>query len=168
MLDEQRSLSMSDVQIPEKQEDLFGVVAEVEGRQRHLVLLDLTFGRLIDEIVVPYDAGDPFFLDGVPVTKDKICRIKIIKLGQEFRNGLWELERGLTHGEYQTRKTYGDQYETRFEHVIRTATGDVTAQVIKAYVQVVKPSLKDYLPKRQELISAATTVFVEAMKALAR
>ena len=45
---------------------------------------------------------------------------------------------------------------------------DVTAQVIKAFTQVVKPSLKDYLPKRQELISAATTVFVEAMKALAR
>jgi hypothetical protein len=159
---------MSGAQIPEKQEDLFGVVAEIEGRQRQLVLLDLTFGRLIDEIVVPYDAGNPFFLDGVPVTKDKIRRIKIIKLGVKFRDGLWKLEHGLTRGEHQTQKTYGEQYETRFEHVIRTATEDVTAQVIKAYVQVVKPRLKDYLPKRQELISAATTVFVEAMKALAR
>lgn len=155
-------------QQPQKPEDLFGVVAEVEGRSRQLVLLDLTFGRLIDEIVVPYDAGDPFFIDGVPVTKDKIRRIKIIKLGEKFRSGLWELERGLTRGEHQTKKTYGDQYETRFEHIVRTDVDDVTAQVIKAFIQVVKPSLKDYLPKRQELISAATTVFVEAMKALAR
>lgn len=159
---------MSAAQIPEKQEDPFGVVAEVEGRQRQLVLLDLTFGRLIDEIVVPYDAGAPFFLDGVPVTKDKIRRIKIIKLGGKFRAGLWDLSTGLTRGDHQTQKTYGDQYETRFEHIIRTGAEDVTAQVIKAYVQVVKPRLKDYLPNRQELISATTAVFVEAMKALAR
>jgi len=44
----------------------------------------------------------------------------------------------------------------------------VTAQVLKAYNQAVKPSLKDYIPKREELISAATNIFVEAMKALSR
>jgi len=32
----------------------------------------------------------------------------------------------------------------------------------------VKPKIKDYIPKREELISAATTIFVEAMKALSR
>lgn len=153
---------------PEKKEDLFGIVAEVEGRHKQLVLLNLTFGRLIDEIVVPYEEDQPFFIDGVPVTKNKIRRIKIIKLANKFRDGIWEIERGMTRGEHQIQKTYGDQYETRFEHVLRTDADDVTAQVIKAYVQVVKPSIKEYLPKRQELISAATTVFVEAMKALAR
>jgi len=40
---------------PEKKEDLFGIVAEVDGRQKQLVLLNLSFGRLIDEIVVPYE-----------------------------------------------------------------------------------------------------------------
>ena len=79
-----------------------------------------------------------------------------------------EIERGMTRGEHQIQKTYGDQYETRFEHVLRTDAEDVTAQVIKAYVEVVKPSIKDYLPKRQELTSSATTFFVEAIKALAR
>ncbi len=153
---------------PAQKEDLFGIVAELEGHQKQLVLLDLTFGRLIDEIVVPYEEDQPFFIDGVPVTKSKIRRIKIIKLGEMFRNGIWELERGMTLGEHQKQKIYGEQYETRFEHILRTVADDVTAQVIKAYVQVVKPSIKDYLPKRQELISAATTVFVEAMKALTR
>ncbi|MEK7762954.1 MAG: hypothetical protein AAB433_15385 [Nitrospirota bacterium] len=153
---------------PAQKEDLFGIVAELEDHQKQLVLLDLTFGRLIDEIVVPYEEDEPFFIDGVPVTKSKIRRIKIIKLGEMFRNGIWELERGMTLGEHQKQKIYGEQYETRFEHILRTVADDVTAQVIKAYVQVVKPSIKDYLPKRQELISAATTVFVEAMKALTR
>ena len=57
---------------PEKKEDLFGIVAEVDGRQKQLVLLNLSFGRLIDEIVVPYEEDQPFFIDGVPVTKNKI------------------------------------------------------------------------------------------------
>lgn len=115
---------MSEIAVPQA-EETFGVVAEVDGRQRQLVLLNLTFGRLIDEIVVPYDSGDPFFIDGVPITKAKIKRIKIIKLGQKFRHGLHVLERGLTRGDPQTRKTYGDQYESRFEHLLRTDADDV-------------------------------------------
>lgn len=145
--------------------ELFGVVAEVEGRQRELMLLDMSFGRLIDEIVVPYEEGHPFFIDGFPLTKDKIKRIKIVKLGQKFRYGLAELERGLKRGDHM--KIYGDQYQTRFEHILRTAE-DVTAQVIKAYVQVVKPSIKDYIPRREELISSATTVFLETLRMLSR
>lgn len=152
----------------EKKEPLFGVIAEVEGRNKQLVLLNLTFGRLIDEIVKPYDTDEPFFIDGVPVTKGKIRRIKIISLTEKFQHGIWDLQRGLTRGEHQIQKTYGDQYETRFEHVLRTHAEDVTSQIIKAYNQAVKPKLKDYIPKREELISTATTIFIEAMKALTR
>jgi len=155
---------------PEEQQrtEKLGVVAEVEGRQRQLVLLNLPFGRLIDEIVVPYDNDEAFFIDGVPLTRKSIRRIKIVVLGEEFDSGMFELERGLTRGEAQNKKIYGDQYETRFEHILRTTTEDVTAQVLKAYNQAVKPRIKDYVPKREELIAAATTIFVEAMKALSR
>jgi hypothetical protein len=152
----------------QKTESLFGVVAEVTERNKQLVLLGLTFGRLIDEIVKPYDTDEAFFIDGVPVTRNKISRIKIISLTQGFREGIGQLERGLTRSDNQTRKIYGDQYETRFEHVLRTHAEDVTSQIIKAYNQAVKPRLKDYIPKREELISAATTFFVEAMRALSR
>lgn len=117
---------------------------------------------------MPYDTDEPFFLDGVPVTRNKIARIKIISLTEKFQHGIGQLERGLTRMDNQTQKIYGDQYETRFEHVLRADAEDVTSQIIKAYNQAVKPRLKDYIPKREELISAATTLFVEAMKALAR
>ena len=150
-----------------EQAEKFGVIAEVSGRQKQLVLLNLSFPRLIDEIVVPYDSGEAFFIDGVPVSKEKIQRIKIVRLGQPFEEHMWGLGRGLTRGEHQHQKIYGEQYETRFEHILRTATEDVTSQVIKAYNQTVKPSLKDYVPKREELISAATTIFIEAMRVLA-
>ena len=55
----------------QKKESLFGVIAEVKGRNKQLVLLTLTFGRLIDEIVKPYDTDEAFFIDGVPVKKTK-------------------------------------------------------------------------------------------------
>lgn len=153
------------VEQPEK-EKLFGVIAEAEGYGNQLVLLNMPFGRLLDEIIVPYDSGEPFFIDGVPVTKPKIRRIKIVKLGDKYQRGIWELECGLTRGDSVSRKTYGDQYQTRFEHILRTDTIDVTSQVIKAYNEVIKPSIKDYLPKREELIGAATKVFIEAMRTL--
>jgi len=149
-----------------QQERKFGVIAQVEGYGKQLVMLDLPFGRLIDEIVVPYDNDEAFFIDGVPVTKAKTRRIKIVELSDKFRWGMDELERGMTHGDATNKKTYGDQYHTRFEHILRTDTVDVTAQVIKAYNQTIKPSIKNYLPKREELISAATRVFIEGMKLL--
>jgi len=145
---------------------VFGVIAEAEGYGNQLVLLDMPFGRLLDEIIIPYDSDEPFFIDGVPVTKAKIRRIKIVELGENYKRSISELDRGLTRSENARRKMYGDQYQTRFEHILRTDTMDVTAQVIKAYDKVIKPSIKDYLPNREELIGTATRVFIEGMKAL--
>jgi hypothetical protein len=79
-------MSGEEQQIQDEQK-VFGVIAEVEGYGKQLVMLDLPFGRLIDEIMVPYDNGEPFFIDGVPVTKTKIKRIKIVELGDKFSGG---------------------------------------------------------------------------------
>lgn len=146
---------------------LFAVFAEVDGHQRPLLQLDLTFPRLMDDVVVPYQSGDTFFIDGVPTTAAKLKRIKILRLSENFPHSRSQFNRTLTTAEVQLRKVYGEQYSTRFEHVLRENSDDVTAQVIKAYNQAIKPSLKDYIPKRDELISAALKLFVEGVKALA-
>lgn len=145
---------------------LFGIIAESNDYDKQMVLLNLPFARLIDEIVIPYDSNEPFFIDGVPVSKEKIKRIKIVELSKEYKYAMDELKRGMTIHDNQTKKIYGDQYDTRFEHILRTNTTDVTSQVIKAYNQAIKPSIKDYLPNRAELIDAATKVFIEGMKVL--
>jgi hypothetical protein len=147
-------------------EDKFAVFAEAEGFDKPLILLDLTFGRLIDDIVVPFDKGDPFFIDGAPLEKSKIRRIKVLRVQEDFGHKIWELNRGLTKADHQTRKIYGEQYNTRFEHALRSSSEDVTSQVIKAYNQAIKPKIKDYLPKRKELINAAVRIFIEGMKSL--
>jgi uncharacterized protein YceK len=63
---------MTEEQTEKQEEKLYGVIAEAEGYGNQLVLLDLPFGRLLDEIVVPYDNDDSFFIDGVPVTKSRL------------------------------------------------------------------------------------------------
>ncbi len=95
---------MADPGQEQQTERRFGVIAEVEDRKKQLVLLNLPFGRLIDEIIVPYDIDEPFFIDGVPLTRKSVRRIKIVELGQGFRHGMSELEHGLNRGEPQNQK----------------------------------------------------------------
>ena len=155
-----------EIEETEDQQSMYGVIAEKDGYSKQLTLIDLTFGRLLDEIIVPYESDEAFFIDGVPVKRDNIARIKIIQLKPGFKSKMWQLDSGLTRMNAETKKIYGDQYDTRFEHILRTNSTDITAQVIKAFNQKIKPSLKDYLPKREELIQGAWQIFIESMKQL--
>lgn len=147
-------------------DSLYAIYAEAEGHDRPLIQLDMTFGRLIDDIVLPYQTEESFFVDGVPLTAAKLRRIKILQLRSTFSEARERFDATFTRANAEYRKVYGEQYATRFEHLLRDHADDATSQVIKAYVQAIKPSLKDYLPKREELISAALKLFIEGVKTL--
>lgn len=149
-----------------EREPLYAVFAEAENHEKPLLQLEITFARLIDDIVVPYHTKDTFFIDGAPLTAEKLRRIKILKLKPTYSYEKNNFNRILAYGDAATKKTFGEQYNTRFEHILRQQSEDVTSQVLKAFNQVIKPKLKNYLPNRQELISAATKVFIEGMKLL--
>ena len=152
---------------PEPAADLFAVYAEAQGHTRPLFQIGLTFGRLMDDIVVPYESGEAFFIDGAPVSAPKLTRVKLLKLRDSFSRARSNFNFALTrHPDAPARKLQGEQYTTRFEHMLREHSDDVTSQIIKAYTQAIKPRLIDYLPKRQELLSSALTLFVEGVKAL--
>ena len=150
----------------DKSTDRFVVWAETDGHSMPLVHSDLPFGRLFDEIVVPYQNEEPFFIDGAPVKAKELKRIKILRAKSGLAHALGEFNWILKNGAPELQRIYGQQYSTRYEAILREKTEDVTAQIIKAYDRAIKPSIKDYLPKRDELLGAATKVFVEAMKAL--
>ena len=145
---------------------LYAVYAEAQGHDQPLFLLEINFHRLIDDIIVPYQTDETFFIDGAPINAEKLKRIKILKLGKNYSHDKVRFDSGLTKSDLQTKKTFGEQYNTRFEHILRHNSEDVTSQVLKAFDQAIKPSIKDYLPKREELISAATKIFIEGIKAL--
>lgn len=59
--------------------DLYAVFAEAQGYDKPLVQLGLPFGRLIDDVVLPYESDRPFFVDGAPIQRKDVRRLKIIR-----------------------------------------------------------------------------------------
>lgn len=148
-------------------DEKFALLAEVDGNTKPLIGFNLSLARLFDDVVVPYQSEEPFFIDGVPVTRAKIKRLKIMKQGPDFDSALSQFNRTLTRsGSIDFRKVYGEQYHTRVEALLRVNTEDVTSQIIKAFDTAIKPGLKDYLPNREELISSASKFFWEGIKLL--
>lgn len=144
----------------------FAVLCETADYDRPLSLHDLTFGRLLEEVVLPFDQGDPFFVDGVSVVKDKIRRIKILLQGEYFQRDFFAVHRNLVSGDTNQMKNTGQNYYVVLDSVFRNRCEDVTAQVISAFNSEVKPSIGDYLSKRRELIEAAARFFLESMRFL--
>jgi len=150
----------------EAPEQIFAVFAEATGYQRPLVMTDMSFGRLIDEIIFPYETDQPFFIDGAPLKKTNLSRLKVLRQSPSLAGRLADLYNGLTRGPIEKQRLYGEQYHVRLEALLRESAEDVTAQVLKAFDRTVKPSLKDYLPKREVLIAAAFQFFLESMRNL--
>ena len=147
--------------------DRFMVWAEATSHDKPLFMIDIPPARLFDDIVVPYRTAEAFFIDGVAVTVKDLKRIKILRAKQPgLSEALWKFNQGLTYSAAPIRKTYGEQFHVRYEAILREHSEDVTAQIIKAFDRAIKPSIKDYVPKRKELIQAAMKVFVEAVKSL--
>lgn len=150
----------------EGKQELFAVFAEAENQDKPLIMSHLTFAHLIDDIVVPYEGGEPFFIDGVAVNRDKLKRLKIVRQKGDFDRYFTDVTYYLRSGSLDQQRLYAEKYYIKLDGVFREFGEDVTSQVIKAYDKTIKPSLKDYFPRREELIQAATKVFFESMKLL--
>jgi hypothetical protein len=149
----------------EAKERKFAVFCEAEGFERPLFMHNLSFTQVLDDIVVPLERNEPFFVDGAPLTKQKVRRLKVLAqrefFGRLFSDLHWRMRQS---SDVKVKQVLGEQYHVRLEAILRESTDDVTAQVMRAFSTEIKPRLKDYLPNRKELIEAALKVFVEGMK----
>lgn len=148
-------------------EGKFGIFAEADGFDKPLIMLNMSFGRLMDEIVVRYQMDEPFFVDGVPLKKQNLRKLKILRLEKFFADDFHQFNWSMKRDDDKIRRIYGDQYHVRLEAMLREHGEDVTAQVVAAFDKTIKPSWKDYLPKREELIRGALQVFVDNLTQLA-
>jgi hypothetical protein len=146
--------------------DKFGVLVEARDYEGTLYLHSLSWGRLMDDVVVPYEKGEAFFVDGVSVDKKSLRRIKIVRQSKHFEGQFMELHH-FASSPSSGAFVRAQDYPTRLAVLFRGEGEDVTGQVINAFRIGILPRLKEYLPKRDELISAALTLFVEGTKALA-
>jgi hypothetical protein len=150
-----------------QKEDQFSVFAVRKSEQTPLIQTHLSFKRLMDDIVVPFESEESFFIDGAPVKATDLDRIKIIRLKEFFDETFQDLHHGMRWGgNIKKQELYAEQYHTRLEALLRESGEDVTAQVIKAYRTAIKPNIKDYFPKKEALLDAAVKVFAESIKAL--
>jgi hypothetical protein len=146
--------------------DLFSVYAIRKSEPTPMILTNLHFGRLMDDVVVPFESEGAFFVDGYTVKATDLDRIKIIRQDDDFSAKFYELHYVMRRGELKQQELYAKQYHIRMEALLRESGDDVTAQVLNAYRTVIKPKLKDYLPEKQTLIDATVKVFVESLKLL--
>jgi hypothetical protein len=149
------------------QTDKFAVFAEVENHAQPLLMLNLSFGKLMDEVVLPYQTDAPFFIDGAPMKRTNLKRLKILRLTNDFEGYFSNLNHQLRAVHAGFSKMVAEQYHLRLEAILRENAEDVTSQVITAFDRTIKPSLKDYLPKREELIQGALQFFLKNVSQLA-
>lgn len=150
----------------EQKEELFAVYAVRKNEPTPLIQTHLPFGRLMDDIVVPFDSDEAFFIDGAPIKATDLDRIKIIRQKEFFNHAFHDLHHGMRWGDLKKQDLYAEQYHVRLEALLRESGEDVTSQVIKAYRTVIKPKLKDYLPNKEALLDAAVKVFTESLRLL--
>lgn len=151
----------------EKKEDLFAVYAVRKTEPTPLIQMNLPFRRLMDDIIVPFESGELFFVDGAPVKPTDLDRIKIIRQRGSFSQFFSDLHRGMRWGhDLKKQELYAKQYHVRLEALLRECGDDFTAQVVKAFRTAIKPKLKDYIPNREALLDAAVKVFAESVKLL--
>lgn len=141
----------------------FGVLAQKVGSSRPLYMHGLTFERLMDDVIVPYDQKQPFFIDGVPVTRETLERIKVVRQGTSFDHYFRKLHE-MAQAPSSAAFVRAEDYPTRLDVVFRAHTEDVTAQMVQAYTRGVLPGIKDYVKKRPELLKVAFGIFTEGMK----
>jgi hypothetical protein len=92
--------------------------------------------------------------------------MKILLQGPGFDAEFAQLNWHLRTGYAKDKEIYARQYSVLFEAILRNRCEDVTSQVVKAYKTAIKPSLKEYIPKKEALLQSAVQIFVEGMRLL--
>lgn len=152
----------------------FAVIAETGRYGKPLLLFDITLDKLLEDIVVPYNSDEPFFIDGVPVSTSDIKRIKVLLQKDGFSEQVHRLHRKISDSSGNMRlagerKLAIDEYSMRIEGLVRADTEDITSQVVRAYMSEIKPEAKntgEFIAKRQLLVEKTKEAIVKALVAI--
>jgi hypothetical protein len=137
----------------------FAILAEKEGDPRGLFLHDLTINKLYEHIVVPYEEDKPFFIDGVPLERKTLRRIKIIRESEAFVHDLDRLHNRVKNPRGSDMHTPISDYPGQLVALFQERNLDVTSDVINAY----REKRKLRLPV-DELIAAAAQIATAAIR----
>jgi hypothetical protein len=117
---------------------LYAVLGEAKEYDKPLFSHSMSLKALMVDIVGPYESGDAFRLDGVPVTKDTLTRLKVVKQGSGLTFSIDKCGRYLHRGKQSklSRDAYWDRIDMHFRQC-----PDVTNLLVQAYVDRFKPEV---------------------------
>lgn len=147
------------------EEKLFTIYAIRKHETTALIQMGLSWERLMEDIVQPFDSGDMFFIDGAPVKATDLDRLKILVETESFRGAFATLNWHLRTGDTKAKEMYIKQYHGFIEALLREHGQDVTSQVVSAFRIAIKPKIRDYMPNKEALLDAAVKIFSESAKA---
>ncbi|MDO8894597.1 hypothetical protein [Nitrosomonas sp.] len=108
-------------------EEFFAVYAVRKHESTPLIQTHILFKRLMDDIIVPYESKESFFIDGAGVKATDLDRIKIIRQKEFFENTFSDLHYGMRWGgDIKKQELYARQYHIRLEALLRENGEDVT------------------------------------------
>jgi hypothetical protein len=146
-------------------ESRFTITAVRKDNPAFLLQLNLSWARLMEDVVIPFDSGEMFFVDGAAIKATDLDRLKILVNGEGFDNAFELLHWQMRTGSTTTKEMYAKQYPVFIEAMLREYCNDVTSQVVSAYKTAIKPRLKDHMPDKNAIFDAGVKILVEGMKA---
>jgi hypothetical protein len=148
-------------------DSLFTVVAVRKLEPTQLVMIRLSWERLTEDILIPYETpGEIFFIDGAPVKATDLDRLKILLQGPSFDGEFRRLHMHLRTQDIKGKEMYAKQYPVFLNALLQAYCQDVTSQVISAFRTKVKPRLKDYLPEKKDILDAGIKLLSETFKTI--
>jgi hypothetical protein len=156
---------MSDTDASTTDERKFTITAVRKDNPSVLLQMNLSWGRLMEDVVIPFDSGEMFFVDGAAIKATDLDRLKILLNGKGFDTAFALLNRHMRMGDLKTKEMYAKQYPVFIEAMLRQHCNDVTSQVVSAYKTAIKPRLKDHMPDKNAIFDAGVKILVEGMKA---
>lgn len=149
----------------------FAVVAETDKYDKPLLVVDLTLDKLLEDVVVPFNSDEPFYIDGVPLTAPDVKRIKILLQKDDFSEKMNNLHLTISNNSGNMhraaeRKLAIGEYPMRVEGIVRVDTEDITSQVVRAYMNEIRPSAAntgEFIEKRDTLVEKTKEAIVHAL-----
>ena len=148
----------------------FAVYAEKNGYDKPLMLVDLTFGEVMDTVVKPHQTDEPFRIDGVLVTPGAdLLKLKVVEQDVNFMTEYRHVKGDLIRPrqrDQKARDAAARHYDVIMSDLMRGNGMDVTNQVLGVFEDKVKPRLRDYLPNREVILQAAFEAYRTWMRSI--
>jgi len=167
---------MTDTQDPQA----MAVFVQLKEGGEELLVRNMTLERVLEEVVVPYNTSELFFIDGIRADASKIHRIKILVQQPDFEVLMSELFKTIAGRSPQflpnsprAKSATEDAIRNKSERItaiVEQYSEDITSQMMDAYAATMMGSvskLQDFQDERKALLDGFRKRVIDSVQAIA-